>query len=55
VLTKIIKINIYRTIIFPLVFETWSLTMREARRLKVFENRVMWRLFGPKRDDVTGM
>jgi len=34
--------------------ETWSLTLREERRLRVFENRVFRRLFGPKRDDVTG-
>jgi hypothetical protein len=34
--------------------ETWSLTLREQYRLRVFENRVMRRLFGPKRDDVTG-
>ena len=34
--------------------ETWSLTLREVRRLRVFENRVLWRIFGPKRDEVTG-
>ena len=34
--------------------ETWSLTFREERRLKVFENRVLRRIFGPKRDGVTG-
>jgi hypothetical protein len=34
--------------------ETWSLTLREERRLKVFENRVLRRVFGPKRDEVTG-
>ena len=34
--------------------ETWSLTFREERRLKVFENRVLRRLFGPKRNEVTG-
>ena len=34
--------------------ETWSLTLREKRRLRVFENRVMRRIFGPKRDEVTG-
>ena len=34
--------------------ETWSLTLREKRRLKVFENRVLRRIFGPKRDEVTG-
>jgi hypothetical protein len=34
--------------------ETWSLTLREEHRLRVFENRVLRRIFGPKRDDVTG-
>jgi len=34
--------------------ETWSLTLREERRLRVFENRVLGRVFGPKRDEVTG-
>jgi hypothetical protein len=34
--------------------ETWSLTLREEHRLRVFENRVMRRIFGPKRDDVKG-
>jgi hypothetical protein len=33
--------------------ETWSLTLREKHRLRVFENRVLWRIFGPKRDEVT--
>ena len=49
--------GIHRTIIFPVVLygcETWSLTLREERRLRVFENRVLRRVFGPKRDDVTG-
>jgi hypothetical protein len=48
---------IYRTIILPVVLygcETWSLTLREERRLRVFENRVLRRMFGPKRDQVTG-
>jgi hypothetical protein len=35
-------------------FETWSLTLREERRLKVFENRMLRRIFGPKRDEETG-
>ena len=46
----------YRTIVLPVVLygcETWSLTLREERRLRVFENRVL-RIFGPKRDKVTG-
>jgi hypothetical protein len=34
--------------------ETWSLTLREEHRLGVFENRVLWRIFGPNRDEVTG-
>ena len=34
--------------------ETWSLTLREERMLRVFENRVLWKVFGPKRDEVTG-
>ena len=56
-LFKNLKIKIYRTIIPPVVLygcETWSLTLREERRLKVFENRVLRRVFGPKRDKVTG-
>ena len=46
-----------RTIILPIVFygcETWPLTLREEHRLRVFENRVLRRIFGPKRDEVTG-
>jgi len=56
-LSKKLKIKIYRTIILPVVLyvcETWSLTLREERRLRVFENRVLRRVFGPKRDEVTG-
>jgi len=56
-LYKKLKIKIYRTIILPVVLygcETWSLTLREKRRLRVFENRVLRRVFGPKRDEVTG-
>jgi hypothetical protein len=43
------------TIIFPVVYgcETWLLTLREEYRLRVFENRVLRRIFGPKRDEVT--
>ena len=55
--SKNLKIMIYRVIILPVVLygcETWSLTMREERRLRVFENRVLRRVFGPKRDEVTG-
>jgi len=50
-------IKIYRTIILPFVLfgcEIWSLTLRKERRLRVFENRVLRRIFGPKRDEVTG-
>jgi hypothetical protein len=35
-------------------FETWSLKLRAEQRLRVFENRVLWRIFGAKRDEVTG-
>jgi len=55
-LSKNLKIKIYRNIILPLVlyaYETWSLTLREEHRLSVFENRVLRRIFGPKRDKVT--
>jgi hypothetical protein len=56
-LSKNLKIRIYRTIILPVVLygcETWSLTFKEECRLRVFENRVLRRIFGPKRDEVTG-
>ena len=56
-LSKNLKIKICRTIILPVVVygcETWSLTLRERRRLKVFENRVLSRIFVPKRDEITG-
>ena len=49
--------KIYRTIILPVVLygcETWSLTFREEHRLQVFENRVLRRIFGPKRAKVKG-
>jgi hypothetical protein len=52
-----IKIKIYRNIILPVILygcETWSVTLREEHRLRVFENRVQMRIFGPKRDEVTG-
>jgi hypothetical protein len=48
---------VYKTIILPVVLyelETWSLTLSEVHRLRVFENRVLGRIFGPKRDGVTG-
>jgi len=56
-LSKNLKIDIYRTVILPVVLygcETWSLTLREEHRLRAFENRVLRRVFGPKRDEVTG-
>jgi hypothetical protein len=55
--SKNFKIIIYRTIILPVVLygcETWSLTLREEHKLRVFENRVLRRIFGPKRDEATG-
>jgi hypothetical protein len=56
-LSKNVKIRIYKTMILPVVLygcETWSLTLREEHRLRVFENRVLRRIFGPKGDGVTG-
>ena len=55
---KHIKIKIYRTIILPVVlygYKTWSLTLSEKRRLRVFENRVLRRILGPKRDERAGV
>jgi hypothetical protein len=56
-LSKKLKIRIYKTIILPVVLygcATWSLTLREEHRLRVFENRVLRKTFGPKRDEVNG-
>jgi len=56
-LSKNLKIKIYRTIILPIVLygcETWSLTLREESKLRVFENMVLRRIFGPRRDEITG-
>jgi hypothetical protein len=56
-LSKHLKIKIYRTIILPVVLygcETWSLTFREERRLRVVDNRGLRIIFGPNRDEVTG-
>jgi hypothetical protein len=56
-LSKNLKIRIYKTIILPVVLygcETLSLTPREKHRLGLFENRVLRRIFGPKREEVTG-
>jgi hypothetical protein len=55
-LSRNVKIKIYKTTILPVVLygcETWSLTLREEHRWRVFENRVLRRIFGPKRDEVT--
>ena len=55
-LSKHLKIKTYRTLIVPLYlygYETWSLTLREERTLRVFENRVLSRILGPKWDEVT--
>jgi hypothetical protein len=56
-LSKKLKINIYRNIILPHVWYgcvTWSLTLREERSLRMFENRVLRRIFGPNRDEAIG-
>jgi len=56
-LSKNLKIKIYRIIILPVVLygcETWSLTLREERKLRVFENMVLRIIFEPRRDEVTG-
>ena len=55
-LSRELKIKIYRTIILPVVLygcEAWSLTLREERKLRVCENMVLRRIFGPRRDEVT--
>jgi hypothetical protein len=52
-----IKIKIHGTIIFPVVLygcELWSLTLRKEHRPRVFENRALRRIYGPKGDEVTG-
>jgi hypothetical protein len=51
------KSRIYKTIIVPVDLygcETWSLTLKEEQRFRVFENRVLRRIFGPNRGEVTG-
>ena len=56
-LSKNLKIKIYRTIILPVVLygcETWSLTLWKERKLRVFENMVLRRIFGPRGDEVMG-
>jgi hypothetical protein len=52
-----INVKIYKTIILPVFMygcETWSLALKEEYRVRVFENRVLRRIFGPKRDEVSG-
>jgi hypothetical protein len=56
-LSRNLKVKVYKTIILSVVLhgcETWSLTLREEHRLRVFENRVLRGIFGPKTDEVTG-
>jgi hypothetical protein len=53
-ISKNFEAKIYKTIILPVVLygcETWSLTLREGSRLRIFENRIQVRIFGPKRDE----
>jgi hypothetical protein len=55
-LSRNVKVKIYKIIILPVVLygcETWSLTLREEHRLRLFENRVLRRIFVPKRDEMT--
>ncbi|KAJ4428113.1 hypothetical protein ANN_24127 [Periplaneta americana] len=56
-LSKNLKVRIYKTVILPVVLygcETWTLSLREEQRLRVFENKVLRKIFGAKRDEVTG-
>ena len=56
-LSKKLKVKTYKTIILPVVMyrcETWSLTLREEHRLRVFENKVLRKIFGAKKDEITG-
>ncbi|KAJ4442258.1 hypothetical protein ANN_12124 [Periplaneta americana] len=56
-LSKNLKVRIYKTVILPVVLygcETWTLNLREEHRLRVFENKVLRKIFGAKRDEVTG-
>ncbi|KAJ4445700.1 hypothetical protein ANN_12385 [Periplaneta americana] len=56
-LSKNLKVRIYKTDILPVVlngYETWTLTLREEHRLRVFENKLLRKIFGAKRDEVTG-
>ena len=56
-LSKKLKVNVYKTIILPVVLygcETWSLTLRKEHRLRVFKNKVLRKISGVKRDEITG-
>ena len=56
-LSKKLKVNTYKTIILPVVLygcETWSLKLREEHTLRVFENKVLRKIFGAKRDEIIG-
>jgi len=56
-LSKNIKMKIYSYVIFPAVIygcETWSLTLREDQRPRMFQNRLLRKMFGPKGEEVTG-
>jgi hypothetical protein len=55
-LSRNIKLKIYKTIILPVVLygcKTWSLKLREEKGVRAFEKRVLRRIFGPKRDEMT--
>ncbi|KAJ4444744.1 hypothetical protein ANN_06541 [Periplaneta americana] len=56
-LSKNLKVRIYKTVTLPVVLygcETWTLTLREEQRLRMFENKVFRKIFGAKRDEVIG-
>jgi hypothetical protein len=56
-LSRNVRLKVYKTVILPVVLygcEAWSLTLREEHRLRVFKDRVLSRIFGAKRDEVTG-
>jgi hypothetical protein len=55
-LSRNVKVKVYKPIILPVLYgcETWPVSLREEHRLRVFESRVLRRIFGPKRDEMTG-
>ena len=56
-LSKKLKVNTYKTVILPVLLygcETWPLTLREEHRLRVFENKVLRKIFWAKKDEITG-